>query len=537
MIALRFQSRICWAAAFLAMASQAQTACSIAHTAPGAFICFPLPSNQNEGVPALFHLSAQGNASEGGEIRGYSVEIDGREIYQNRLGASVQRLSIETNLNSGFTSGSHTVRVVFDGAGVTEPLELRFRAAGPLPACNPFVRFEPYSCALSGTGGRFRWSVEGTAPNPAKTPAALLAGYSEILNLYGRNLKSVEADIADAMAVDAQGNLYVASHANADIELRRYSSSGSLSYDNLVRSCGDGYVSVTGLALGGEGRVWITGVTTGCLQATERAYARQPQPADSRPRGFVISLDTRKPGNAEPAYVTYLSEIPCRPTALRVDREGNAYVAGTTDSLDYPHAAVLPVGGVRPGATYGFVSVLNPEGSGQKWSTLIQGATLNSLALDGAGGVFVTGRISRNQSSANVLVAGISDAGRRLAYAAEFGGSGRSEGRAISAIGDWMVVLGATNSTNLFKDGTTAKAAPGLARNFWLAVQPCAGGRQYGQLFERGIVDSNPELAILPSLDAFAALRPNLAALSSGAPNRSLGIVHAAPECQGVGSR
>lgn len=523
------------AALSFAVALHAQTSCAVRYTAPGAFICYPNPSVDpaDEDVPEFLHLSAQANAPEGGAIRGYVVEIDGRQIYRNQLDAPVERLSVEINLRAGYSAGAHALRVVFDGAGVAESPRLRFHeAAGGF--CDPFVRFDLHSCSTLSNKARLRWLLDSGAGTPTQSAADPLAAFVNLTALYTSNLKSIEADIGDAMAVDARGTLYVAQHVNAEIELRKYASDGSLMYDNLVRSCGSGFLSITGLSVDDRGRAWITGSTTGCLPTTPDALAGRAN-GNSGPHGFLVLIDTSK-GGSEPVYATYLSTVGCRPSALRVDQEGNAYVTGTADSSEYPHDAVLNIAGEGRPSRYGFVSVVNPGGSGLRWSTLLPGAQLNGIALDGAGGVYVTGRVASARTRVagvagdEVLIAGLSDSGRRLSYAATFGGTGENEGRSISTTGKWILVTGATQSPDFLTHQGGVTSGRGRQQTFALALQPCDAGAVYAELLA-GTTDYGLELAVVPALEAFASLQPRLQALPADQRHRPAGAVRSAPKC------
>src|SRR5262249_18706406 len=138
--------------------------------------------------------------------------------------------------------------------------------------CDPFNRVDPRACQISNAKARLRWLPAEAAPAASQTDS--FAAYSAYVKLYGRNLKSLEADVADAVAVDTQGNLYVASHAFTDVDLRKYAPNGSLVYASLIRSCGEGFLSVAGIAVD-AGRVWIAGDTTACLPATAHTLRSQ----------------------------------------------------------------------------------------------------------------------------------------------------------------------------------------------------------------------------------------------------------------------
>lgn len=500
----------------------AQTSCGSEHREPGVFICYPNPSlnTADSTLPQIFHISAQGNAPEGKTIGSYTIAVDSRVVYQNRMITPVQRLAIELNLKSSVTEGLHTLRVSVDGAGGAEVKGIRFRPLKNMSFCEPAGMFEMPICSPSNPRPPLTWAASRhlDSQSGASEP---FSGYLSDVQLYRENLDSLEADVADAAAVDSHGNLYIALHSFGDVELRKYAPNGSITYDSVIRSCGEGFLSVTALAVDEIGYAWIAGNTTACLAATPGALRTQIDDK-SQLHGFVMMLDTSKPNAMAPLYVTYTANVENEITAIRADRDKNVYIAGVA-AAGYPHEAVLRIAGTTsdPGKKVGFVSALNPSGSGLLWSTLLQGAQLTALALDGTltgqlspaqnrdrngaeafnptGTVFVTGRVDspgrRNQSNArrfaNILIAGIAAKGQRLSYAARLG-SNNEEGRAISTTSDgrWLLIAGATDSP----DGPAPVG---------VAIQPCKTGAVYSRSFARS--EGALEIATLPALDAFAA--------------------------------
>jgi hypothetical protein len=523
------------------LTAEAQTNCAKQYPAQGVFICYPNPSENGADaiVPNVFHLSAQANAGDGREITRYIVRIDNRVIVDIRLTIPIQRLPIETNLKSPFDSGTHTLHLEIHGVGSAEVAGLEFYPSKNTTFCDPFSRSDPRSCAISKIRGPLRWSLTESnqqkstlesVPKPTDPIDSYLGAFIE---LYGQNLKSMEADASDAIAVDAQGNTYVATHVLADVELRKYSPDGSIIYDSLVRSCGDGFLSVTGLAIDSAGRAWIAGNTTACLPPTPNAIPVHVSEV-SRTRGFVILVETVKPTSVAPLYVTYLADVDNRITAIRVDARGNTYVTGTTASPEFPHESLLNVGespAHLPDKRLSFVSALNPLGSGFLWSTLVENAVLTALALDEAGNVYVTGRMASPPSPSgtrdpehsaqkscgtqgklpidcdDVLIAELSDRGRRLSYVARLGGSADEEGRAISttARGAWIFVAGDTGSRDFPTSAQAGHSRPEGLESFAVALQPCKSGAQYSGLLTEVRMSAAVPIALTPALDAVTA--------------------------------
>lgn len=464
-------------------------------------------------VPEIFHLSAQANAPNGRLIPGYRVLLDNRLISEKRFFAPVARLSIETNLRSPLYSGTHTLQLVVRGVGMAELTGLHFYLPDNTNFCDPFSRTTVRSCNLLAMKTPLRWSVNQSTPPSTEYP---LEGFPAYLRLYARNLESIEVENSDAMALDSQGNLYVAAHAISDVDLRKYAPNGSLVYSSVIHSCGDGFLSITGLSIDVADRVWIAGDTNACLKTTPNANSH-PNEA-GQPSGFVMLVDTKRPASTAPLYVSYLSPIENQINAIRSDPEGNAYIAGTAASREFPHDSVLNLAGRRGSASrFGFVAALDRSGP-VVWSTLLENGQVNNLALDRTGDVYLTGSgscIERHKTEGvceDVLVARLSERGRRLSYLAHFRGSADDEPQAIaeSENGAWVLLAGATTA---------------------FALQPCKTGTFYSHRIPEDASDL-PEIELAPALDAFAAsLTGGLHATRRGSAQDRRPLVLTAPEC------
>jgi len=141
--------------------------------------------------------------------------------------------------------------------------------------------------------------------------------------------------------------------------------------------------------------------------------------------------------------------------AVAVDAAGNAYVAGSTESANFPVAnALQPKSG---GATDAFVAEVSADGTTIKFATYLGGSGLDvatGIALDGSGGVYVTGFTSssdfpvtkgvlqahRSGALFDAFVAKISPSGA-LAYSTYLGGHAVDAANAIAvdAAGDAYV--------------------------------------------------------------------------------------------------
>jgi hypothetical protein len=114
--------------------------------------------------------------------------------------------------------------------------------------------------------------------------------------------------------------------------------------------------------------------------------------------GFEVGpYDDRKRLVIDPvlAYSTYLGGSAIdQAAAIAVDSAGNAYVTGSTTSLDFPVSAGAPDSSFN-GFEDAFVTKLDPTGTTLIYSTYLGGSTNGddgrAIAVDGSGAAYVTG--------------------------------------------------------------------------------------------------------------------------------------------------
>jgi hypothetical protein len=235
-------------------------------------------------------------------------------------------------------------------------------------------------------------------------------------NLYG---DGATGDIANSIAVDASGDVFVA----------------------------------------GEAHTFDFPVTTGAFQ-TSRGLAGS--------LGFVAKIN----GDATAlVYATYLGgSTNGSISSLAIDASGNAYVAGNTSSPDFPStqgAYQAACSGVCDDA---FVTKLNPQGSALAFSTFLGGTGSDKafgIAVDSKGNSYVTGETSSSdfphtsdavqslcdQSSArcngDVFLTEVNPSGTDLVYSTFLGGDGEDTGQAIALdSSDNVYLTGSTLSAN-----------------------------------------------------------------------------------------
>jgi uncharacterized protein (TIGR03437 family) len=252
--------------------------------------------------------------------------------------------------------------------------------------------------------------------------------------LYSTYFGGTSDDAALSIALDSSSNVYIGGctispdlpttsgalqrgfggvsvlnkHLNfGDGFVAKFTSAGALSYSTYFGAEGDDCVS--SIAVDGTGSVYMTGSTSsmflkttpGALQPLYSGYSILPKLISLLyGDAFVAKLN---PAGSALTYLTYLGgSRNDGGMAIAVDAGGNAYVTGFTDSTDFNLAGAslqLKMAGDGQfdiGVPYGdaFLSVVNPTGTALLYSSYYGGNFDDiggGIALDGAGGVYITG--------------------------------------------------------------------------------------------------------------------------------------------------
>ncbi|HEX9990047.1 MAG TPA: SBBP repeat-containing protein [Chloroflexia bacterium] len=188
----------------------------------------------------------------------------------------------------------------------------------------------------------------------------------------------------------------------------------------------------TGVAVDSQGNTYVTGLTVSANFPSVDPY--QPGYGGGRRDAFVAKLD---PTGTHLLYATYLGGSgEDEGWAIAVDREGNAYVTGYSNSTNFPlSSAYQPV---NAGGKDVFVARLNADGSALDYSTYLGGSGRDEgwgIAVDGEENAFVTGITDSTDfptaSPLQASMAGVEDAfvtrvnaaGSALVYSTYLGGS------------------------------------------------------------------------------------------------------------------
>jgi beta-propeller repeat-containing protein len=224
--------------------------------------------------------------------------------------------------------------------------------------------------------------------------------------LYSTYLGGPCDDAARDIAVDAAGNAYVTGRVNggqcyldvqAGVLVAKLDPTGAVVYATVFGgSLADSSIGEA-ITIDTAGHAYVTGTafsashdfptTPGAFRTTDCGASILFND------GFVAEL------SADGASLVY-STMLCgtgddSPSDIAIDTAGNAYVAGTTGSSDFP--TVNPFQGSRgngPVGITGFVSKLSPDGSHLVFSTYLGGTmseVINGIAIDQQQNVYVTG--------------------------------------------------------------------------------------------------------------------------------------------------
>jgi hypothetical protein len=283
---------------------------------------------------------------------------------------------------------------------------------------------------------------------------------------------------ANAIALDGSDNAYVAGQTDSttlptttpfqaanggalDAFAAKFNSSGTIQYSSYLG--GSGNDVAYGVAVDATGDAYLTGSTTSTnfpVAGPFQATLRGGQDA------FVTKIN---PAGSAMVYSTYLGGSgggigqPEEANAIVVDSLGDAFVAGTTSSVDFPvvNAYQPYFAGWNSDA---FVAELNPAGAQLIFSTYLGGTDLdvvNAIELDSSGNIYVAGYTAsidfptvqpiQAQSGGlyDTFVAELGPGGRTLLLSTYFGGAQNDIAYSMAGTNE-VIVGGSTASVDRF---------------------------------------------------------------------------------------
>ena len=227
--------------------------------------------------------------------------------------------------------------------------------------------------------------------------------------VYSTYLGGSGGDSGQGVAVDSSGNAYVAGFTlstdfptaspsqatnagSADAFVAKYNTGGTaLVYSTYLG--GAGLDRAFSIAVDGSGNAYVAGDTNSAPFPTTSGAVQTANKGGSD--AFIAKLGA----GGSVAYSTLLGgTLADGANGIAVDSSGNAFVAGYTQSSDFPVSNALDAtfGGGTCGQSAcfdAFVAEINP-GTGLVYSTFLGGSSSDyglAIALDGSGNAYVTG--------------------------------------------------------------------------------------------------------------------------------------------------
>ena len=348
--------------------------------------------------------------------------------------------------------------------------------------------------------------------------------------LQARHSENRQSTIVNRQLVDARFTLDAENRVR--FALGPYDRSEPLVIDPvLVYSTylgGSGGDTGYAIAVDSSGSAYVAGYT-----ASPDFPTANPLQANLRGslNAFIAKVN---PAGSALAYSTYLGGSGGDEAfAIAVDPSGDAYVAGSTNSSDFPTVNPLQANFGGPsgvgGSAYGdaFVAKLNAAGSALVYSTYLGGSAQdwgNGIAVDSSGSAYVAGSTSSSDfrtanplqahlggvccGDTNAFVAKLNPAGSALMYATYLGGSVGDQGNAIAVDSSGNAyVTGWTNSPD-FPTANPLQAHLGAtdAQNAFVAELNAAGSALlYSTYLGGSTYDSGNAIAVDLSGNAYVA--------------------------------
>jgi len=358
--------------------------------------------------------------------------------------------------------------------------------------------------------------------------------------VYSTYMGGSNTEIGNAIAVDSTGAVYVTGFTiSTDFPLMNPiqgalgGSFGQLdAFITKINPAGSALVYSTYLGgsfndnahaidIDGSGSAYVTGSTS----STDFPLMNPIQGVFGG--GFSDAFITEiNPTGTALVYSTYLGGSGLDSIqGIVIDSAGAAYIAGGTDSVDFP--LMNPIQGVLGGgASDAFVTEINSTGTALVYSTYLGGSGSDtgwSIALDGSGSAYATGQtdsvdLPLMNPIQGVFGGGLNDAfvteinstGSAFVYSTYLGGNGREAGfdLAVNNAGD-AYVTGQTWSTDFPIMNPVQGVLGGSANAFVTEINPTGTALVFSTYLGGSGTDTGSSIALDGSGSAYVAGKTN----------------------------
>ncbi|MFQ5980804.1 MAG: SBBP repeat-containing protein [Candidatus Heimdallarchaeota archaeon] len=367
-------------------------------------------------------------------------------------------------------------------------------------AGNAYVTGETYSIDFPTSVNAFNATGDGSISTQDIFVFKLAADGRRLL--YSTYVGGSDHDLGYGIAVDSTGNAYVTggtystdfptsvnaynatgdgSTSTYDVVVFKLAANGSsLLYSTYVGGSDDDVG--LGIAVDGAGNAYVTGYTDSIDFPTVNAYNATGDGSISTNDAVVFKLAAS--GNSL-LYSTYVGgSNDDWGQAIVVDNAGNAYITGSTNSIDYPAVHAYNATGDGSTSYYDMVVFkLAADGRSLLYSTYVGGSNDDrgqAIAVDSAGNAYITGYTNSidfpilnaydgtgdaSTTYYDAVVFKLATDGRTLLYSTYVGGNQHDygEGIAVDNAGNayiagetWSTDFPTLNAYNATGDGSAA---------------------------------------------------------------------------------
>ena len=309
-----------------------------------------------------------------------------------------------------------------------------------------------------------------------KMAFALKLNAAGFLLLYSTYLGGTNYEVGTAIAVDSSGNAYIAGDTlsanfpvlngaqnswagGSDVFVSKLTAAGALVFSTYGGGTANDHAG--GIAVDLSGCVYVAG---GTYSTNFPVVAALQSVAGGNQDAFVTKFDA---SGAAVFYSTYLGGNGAvtgeQANAIAVDASGNAYVAGVTNSSNFPVTAGTFQGNYN-GVSDAFVAKVSAAGSALVYSTFLGGSSFDwasGIRVDSSGNAYVAGYTSSLDfplasgvqntfgGAYDAFVSKLGPSGNALGFSTFYGGSGADTANAIALDSSGnMFVGGQTSSLN-----------------------------------------------------------------------------------------